>query len=143
MNVRDSNFDEENSYEKKCQKNYQESQESVQESNMSINFVEFDDQKNELYYEEISVNSEKKYETFAEFVEIETSCITCKKVFSSRNKLHKHFKNCKSAIKAEKIKETVLLSQQNISEKLMTVKSMIVKSTAFIANKNYELIFKK
>ncbi len=35
------------------------------------------------------------------------------------------------------------LSQQNISEKLITVKSMIVKSTAFIANEDYELVFRK
>ncbi len=110
---------------------------------MSINFVEFDDQKNELYYEEFTVNSKEKYETFAEFVEIEIFCITCKKIFSFRNKLHKHLKNCKSTIKIKRIKEIVSLSQQNISEKLITIKSMIVKSTIFIANKNYELVFKK
>jgi hypothetical protein len=143
MNMREAEFDEKNSYEKKYQKNYQDSQKSDQKSNMSVNFVEFDDQKNELYYEEISVNSEEKYETFANFVKIEISCITCKKVFSSKNKLYKHLKNCKSAIKIEKIKKFVTLSQQNINEELITTKSMIVKSTVFISNKNYELIFRK
>jgi hypothetical protein len=140
MNVKDSNLNEKNSYEKKYQKNYQESQENDQESNMSINFVEFDDQKNELYYKEISVNSEKKYETFAEFVEIEASCITCKKVFSFSNKLHKHLKNCKPTIRIEKIKKS---AQKKISEKSIMIKSIIVKSTVFTAKKNYELVFRK
>jgi hypothetical protein len=138
--VKDSNLNEKNSYEKKYQKNYQESQKNDQELNMSTNFVEFDDQRNELYYEEIFVNSEKKYEIFAEFVEIEASCITCKKVFSFRNKLHKHLKNCKSTIKIEKIKKS---AQKKINEKSIMIKSIIVKSTIFIANKNYELIFRK
>jgi hypothetical protein len=78
---------------------------------MSINFVEYDEQDNELYYEEITIDLKNKYETFVEFVKIEISCITCKKVFSFRNKLHKHLKNCKSAIKIEKIKKSIIVSQ--------------------------------
>jgi phage terminase large subunit-like protein len=120
------------------EKNYSESFESYQnqKTNMSINFVEFDDQKNELYYEEITINSKEKYETFASFVEIETFCITCKKVFSSRNKLHKHFKNCKFA-KIVKIKKTVSSSSKN------SKKSIIIKSTTSIFDKDYELAFRK
>ncbi len=107
---------------------------------MSINFVDIDDQRNELYYEKFTVNSEEKHETFAEFVEIEVSCITCKKVFSFRNKLYKHLKNCKSAIKIEKIKKS---AQKKISEKSIMIKSIIVKSTTFTGNKSYELVFRK
>jgi hypothetical protein len=110
---------------------------------MSINFAEYDEQDNELYYEKITIDSKNKYEIFVEFVKIEISCITCKKVFSFRNKLHKHLKNCKSAIKTEKIKKSMTLSQHDINEKHITVKLMIMKSTTFIANKNYELIFRK
>jgi hypothetical protein len=119
------------------------SQKDHNHKNMSINFAEYDEQDNELYYEKVTIDSENKFKTFVEFVEIEISCITCKKVFSFRNKLHKHLKNCKSAIKTEKIKKSMTISQPNINEKHITVKSMIVKSTAFIANKNYELVFRK
>jgi hypothetical protein len=143
MNVKDSEFDEKNSYEKKYQKNYQDSQESDQELNMSINFAEYNDQENELYYEKFAINSKKKYEIFAKFVEIEVLCITCKKVFSFKNKLHKHLKECKSAIKIARIKKSAIITQENINEKLIIKKSIIVKSTAFIANKDYELTFRK
>jgi hypothetical protein len=139
--MNESNLKQKYSHEDEYEKKYS-SENRDQDLNVSVNFAEYDEQDNELYYEEAAIDSEEKYETFAEFVEIETSCITCKKVFSSRNKLHKHLKNCKSAIKTERFKKSMTLSQQNISEKLM-MKSMIVKSTAFIANKSYELVFRK
>ncbi len=94
--MKDSEFDQKDSQEKKYNEEYSKSHENDQKSNVSINFAEYDDQNNELYYEEITVNFEKKYETFAEFVEIEAFYIKCKKIFSFKNKLHKHFKkSCK------------------------------------------------
>jgi hypothetical protein len=122
---------DEHEYEKKYSQKKQ-----YQKIDMSINFVEYDDQENELYYKKTAVNSKEKYETFADFVEIEVSCITCKKIFSSRNKLHKHFKNCKFA-KIVKIKKTVSSSSKN------SEKSIIVKSTTSVSNKDYELTFRK
>jgi hypothetical protein len=127
------NLDEKYSQEDEYEKDYSQKK---QKHDMSINFAEYDDQENELYYEEISINPEEKYETFASFVRIEISCISCKKVFSSRNKLHKHLKDCKSA-KIVKLKKTVSSSSKDLK------KSIIVKSTTSVSNKGYELAFRK
>jgi hypothetical protein len=85
----------------KNSKNYQNEKKYLQEKkhneDVSMNFAKYDDHENELYYEEFTANSNEKYETFANFVEIEAFCLQCKKIFSSRNKLHKHLKTeCKS-----------------------------------------------
>jgi hypothetical protein len=133
MNMRDSEFDEENLHEKKYEKNCSKSYENDHDTNMSINFVEFDDQKNELYYEKITVNSKKKYETFAEFVEIEIFCIICKKIFSFRNKLHNHLKsNCKLVTKSTTANtfETIIIStdlNKNDNRNSIIKKFIIVK----------------
>jgi hypothetical protein len=104
----------ESEFDQKCdQKEYQKKySQKEQNQDVSMNFAEYDNQKNELYYEETAINSDEKYETFTEFVEIEISCITCKKVFSFRNKLHKHLKNCKSTIRIEKIKKSAQKKKQ-------------------------------
>jgi hypothetical protein len=75
-----SDLDQKFRYKKKYEKNYSKDDRD-QKMNASVNSAEYGDQENELYYEKSSINSEKKYETFAEFVEIEVSCITCKKSF--------------------------------------------------------------
>jgi hypothetical protein len=116
-----------------------------QDQNVSINFAEYDDKSNELYYEEIAMNSEKKYETFVEFVEIEVSCIKCKKIFSFRNKLHKHLKKNCQAIKSTKFIREKSVKSTNIkdSKTFAVTKSIIVKFTASTSDKDYELTFRK
>jgi hypothetical protein len=121
------------------------SQKKHNQKKMSINFVEYDDQRNELYYEEVAIESENKYETFAEFVEIEAFCIKCKTIFSFRNKLHKHLKtNCKAAKSIQFDQKKFVKSTKTLNAKTSAVtKSIIVKFTAFTLNKNYELTFRK
>jgi hypothetical protein len=145
MNMRNSEFDEENSREKKYEKDDLESHKNDHDTNMSINFAEFDDQRNELYYNEITSNSEKKYETFAKFVNIEVFCIKCKKIFSFRNKLHKHLKeNCQTMKSTKFVREKFMkCAEINDAETFIITKSIIVKFIAFIANKNYDLALRK
>ncbi len=136
----ESEFDEKYSqHEENYEKKYSEKKNKDQEKDVSINFAEYDDQENELYYEEFSINSKEKYETFANFVRIEASCLQCKKVFSSRNKLHKHLKTkCK-------------LKSVNKSKNVSHIKnfdnhvenSIIIKSIAFKTDKEYDLVFRK
>ncbi len=112
-----------------------------QNQNIFVNFAEYDDQKNELYYEEIFVNSKKKYEIFVEFVEIKIFCIKCKKIFSFRNKLHKHLKKDYQTTKMTKsVREKFVKS---ITETFIVTHSIIVKFTAFTSNKEYDLTFRK
>jgi hypothetical protein len=112
---------------------------------MSINFAEYDEQSNELYYEEVTIDSENKYETFVEFVEIEVSCINCKKTFSFRNKLHKHLKkDCKTIKSTKTIRDKFVKSIDILDSKTSDSKaSTIVKFTTFTLNKNYDLVFRK
>jgi hypothetical protein len=117
------------------------SQEKEHNDDVSVNFARYDDQENELYYEETTTNSEDKYEIFAEFVSIETSCLQCKKVFSSRNKLHKHLKTkCKSIKATNKAKSKEMKS---VSISIDKEDSIIIKSTAFKIDKKYDLVFRK
>ncbi len=134
--------DQRNSKYENYNEKYQENlkKKNDQEANVSINFAEYDDQENELYYEKFSINSKKKYETFANFVKIETSCFQCKKVFSSKNKLHKYLKTkCKS--------KSVNKSSKNVSHiknfDNHVENSIIIKSIAFKIDKEYDLAFKK
>ncbi len=95
--MRDLEFDEENSHKKKYNDEYSESHEHDQKFDITMNFAENDDQSNKLYCEEVTIDSENKYESFVEFVEIEAFCIKCKTTFLFRNKLHKHLKmSCKA-----------------------------------------------
>jgi hypothetical protein len=139
--MRDSEFDEENPNEKKYEKNCSESHENDHDTNMSINFAEFDDQENELYYDEITINSKEKYETFVEFVDIEAFCIKCKKIFSFKNKLHKHLKkDCQTMKITKSVREKFVKS---ITKTFIVTNSTIVKFTTFTSNKEYDLAFRK
>jgi hypothetical protein len=133
--------------QKGSQKDEYDEKYSQKEQNQDIlvNFAEYDDQKNELYYDEITVNSEEKYETFVRFVEIEVFCIKCKKVFSFRNKLHKHLKeDCKTAESVKAIREKFLKSTHTTNSKIsISTNSIIVKFTAFTSNKEYDFAFRK
>ncbi len=135
--MKNSKFDEENSHEKKYEKNDSESHKNDHDTNMLINFTEFDDQKNELYYEEITVNSEKKYETFAEFVDIETFYIKCKKIFSFRKKLHKHLKKNCQTMKSKKFVNEKFVKSTHIknTETFIVTNSIIMKFTIFTFDK--------
>jgi CRISPR/Cas system CMR subunit Cmr4 (Cas7 group RAMP superfamily) len=115
-------------------------QEEKHNEDVSINFVKYDDQENELYYEEFSINSNEKYETFADLMKIEASCLQCKKIFSFRNKLHKHLKSkCKSKFVNKSSKELSHIKNSNNHVE----NSIIIKSIAFKIDKEYELTFKK
>ncbi len=145
MNMKDSEFDEENLHEKIYEKDCSKSHENDHDTNMSINFAEFDDQRNELYYDEITVNLEEKYETFARFVSIEAFCIKCKKTFLFRNKLHKHLKKNCQMIESTKSMHEKLVKSTDIknTETFTMTRSIIVKFTAFTSNKEYDLAFRK
>jgi hypothetical protein len=94
--MNESNLKQKYSHENEYEEKYSQVNRD-QDLDVSINFADYDEQDNELYYEEITIESENKYETFAEFVEIEAFCIKCKTMFSFRNKLHKHLKmSCKA-----------------------------------------------
>ncbi len=81
----------------------------------------------------------KNYETFANFVSIKTSCLQCKKIFSFRNKLHKHLKiDCKSIKTMNKAKSKATKSVSTDKEDFV-----IIKSIAFKIDKEYDLVFKK
>jgi hypothetical protein len=114
---------------------------------MSINFAEYDDHDNEFYYEEFSINSNEKYETFVDFVSIETSCLQCKKIFSSRNKLHKHLKTkCKAKSMNKLLTKNTNKNKNSEKSKMFDTqleKSIIIKSTVFKIDKKYDLVFKK
>ncbi len=135
----------------KNSKNSQNEKEYLQKKkhneNVSINFAEYDDHDNELYYEESSINSNEKYETFADFVNIETSCLQCKKIFSSRNKLHKHLKTkCKAKSMNKLFTKTTdknKSSENNQTLDKQSEKSIIVKSIASKTDKGYDLTFRK
>jgi hypothetical protein len=134
---------EQNLKQKDSQKNEYDEKYSQKEHdrNISMNFAEYDDQKNELYYDEITVNSEEKYEIFAGFVEIEVSCIKCKKVFSFRNKLHKHLKkDCQTMKTRKSVREK---SVKSITETFTVTHAIIVKSTTSTSDKEYGLAFRK
>ncbi len=132
-------------YSQKDEYHEKYSQKNHNQKNMSINFAEYDDQKNELYYEEIATNSKKKYEIFVEFVKIEVSCIKCKKIFSFKNKLHKHLKeDCKSIESTTTTREKFVKSIDTSDSKTSDSKtSTIVKFTTFTSNKSYDLTFRK
>ncbi len=122
-------------------------QEKKHNEDVSINFAEYDDHDNELYYEEFSINLNEKYETFADFVNIETSCLQCKKIFSSRNKLHKHLKTkCKAKSMNKLLTKTTDKNKSSENNQIFDKqleKSIIVKSIASKTDKSYELTFRK
>lgn len=111
------------------------------EKNTSINFVEYDEHDNELYYDEIFMkNSNVKYEIFVEFVNLKSACTKCKKSFLSRNKLHKHLKkNCDKFT----INQIVIKTTSSVQSLASSNASIIIKFTAFIADKKYDLAFRK
>ncbi len=138
----ESEFDDEyQQQEKNYIKKYSEDEKKDQKQDVSMNFAKYDDQENELYYEEFSINSNEKYETFADFVRIEASCLQCKKIFSFRNKLHRHLKiDCKSIKTTNKSKSKV---NESISISIDKEESIIIKFIAFKIDKKYDLVFKK
>jgi predicted nucleic-acid-binding Zn-ribbon protein len=142
--MNDSDLEQKYSQKDEYEKKYSQKNRK-QNLNVSINFAEYDEQNNELYYEEVTMKSENKYETFAEFVEIKVFCIKCKTMFSFKNKLHKHLKMSCKAIKStqfyqkKSVKSTKIL---NVERSAVT-KSIIMKFTTFTSNKDYELTFRK
>jgi hypothetical protein len=72
--MNESNLKQKYSHEDKYEEKYS-SENRNQDLNVSVNFAEYDEQNNELYYEEITMSSKEKYETFVEFVDIEAFCL--------------------------------------------------------------------
>jgi hypothetical protein len=144
-NTKTENSDLNQKYSQKDEYDEKYSQKNHNQKDMSINFAEYDEQSNELYYEEVTIDSENKYETFVEFVKIEVSCIKCKKIFSFRNKLHKHLKEDYKTIKSTKtIRDKFVKSIDTSDSKTSDLKaSTIVKFTTFTSNKSYDLVFRK
>ncbi len=158
--MNESNLKQKYSHENEYEKKYS-SENQNQDWDVSVNFVDYDDQSNELYYEKITMNSDEKYETFAKFVEIEVFCIKCKKIFSFKNKLHKHLKkDCKTMKSAKAVHEKFVQSIEKTDSKtfrsasmkstdmtdskiFISTNSIIMKFTTFTSNKNYELTFRK
>lgn len=58
---------------------------------MSVNYAKYDEHDNELYYEKIK--NENFDEVFIDFVNFETICKRCDKIFSLNNKLHYYLRH--------------------------------------------------
>ena len=78
-------------------KNENEENEDTNMKAISVNFASYDEQKNELYYDEQFYDDDFD-EVFVKFVEMKTICKNCHEVFKLNNKLHKHL-NEKQCIK--------------------------------------------
>ncbi len=137
-------FDEKYSQqEKNYEKKYSEKKNKNQEQDVLMNFARYDDHENELYYEEVIINSKEKYEIFANFVRIEAFCFQCKKVFPFKNKLHKHLKTeCKEKSMNKSLVKNKSFEKNKIS-RTKSKKSIIIKFIAFKIDKSYDLTFKE
>ena len=74
------------------------------ENTVSINFAEYDQNENELYYEEQTLTKNDFDEIFVDFVDLETKCKHCRKIFFFNNKLHFHLRHDHCIKKVDKVK---------------------------------------
>ena len=114
---------------------------------MLINFVDYDEHENELYYDESKAamnNFQQKNETFVEFVDIEIKCLNCNDVFSFRIKLYKHLRdecitNCSKFFTTLEV--TAMLVEIETSLESLT-RFDIVSLTTSTKDKDFELSFR-
>ena len=116
---------------------------------MLINFADYDEHENELYYDEsetIAHDIQQEDETFVEFVDIEIKCFNCNDVFIFRSKLHKHLRdecitNCSKF--STKFEVTTMSVEIEISlESHTTRKTKIVSSIVSTKDKGFDLVFR-
>lgn len=142
--VNNSSKNQENRDTIQTQKQEDEMKVSAQEE-MLINFADYDEHGNELYYKESEIveSTHQEDETFVDFVSIEIKCFNCNDVFLFRFKLHKHLRS--ECIKNHskplvEFEVSAMLAAIEISSN--SKKMNIVSSTVSTKNKEFELAFR-
>ena len=95
--------------------NEENDQSMKHENTISINFAEYDKNDNELYYEKQTVAKNDFDEIFIDFVDLETRCKHCRKIFSFNNKLHFHLRHEQCIKKINKI-ERIVFTKTSFSD---------------------------
>ena len=126
-------------------KNENEENEDTNMKAVSVNFADYDEQENELYYDKQLYENDSN-EVFVEFVEMKTTCKNCHEIFKLNNKLHKHF-NKKQCIKKSSQKISVnfkIVTIDKTSSDLNTKisKSKIIQSSTSIDDLKFDVEFK-
>ena len=131
------------------QKQAEKDADSPPHDEMPINFADYDEHENELYYDEseaIAHDIQQEDETFVEFVDIETKCFNCNDVFTFRSKLHKHLRDeCTTSypkLSTEFEVTTMPVKIETPLEPQTTRKTKIVSSTASTKDKDFDLAFR-
>ena len=114
---------------------------SMKENTSAANFADFDEHKNELYYEKQKCSFDHD-EVFIDFVDLKTTCKHCFKVFASNNKLHHHLRHDQCSRKKKSIVFKVDISKTETSSSKISTKLKIVDSTASIKNLNFDIDFR-
>ena len=122
----------------------EENEHSMKEDAVSINFAEYDEHGNELYYEEQSVMKKDFDEVFVDFVDFETTCKHCHRIFSFNNKLHYHLRHDQCNRKSIQVKKTFTMSavfmySADISE---STTSEIIESFVSTKDLDYDIDFR-
>ena len=116
------------------------------EETVSINFAEYDEHENELYYDEQTIMKKNSDEVFVEFIDFETICKHCHKVFSFNNKLHHHLRHDQCIKKfIQKNDESKIFAIKSISyakDDTVSVLSKIIESTISIKDLEYNIDFR-
>ena len=122
----------------------EENEHSMKENTVFINFAEYDEHDNELYYEKQSIMKKNFDEIFVDFVDFETIYKHCHKIFSFNNKLHYHLRHDQCNKKSIQIKKTFTMSAVFMysADILEFTTSEIIESFVSTKNLNYDINFR-
>ena len=127
-------------------KNEKNDQSMKNEKTVSINFAEYDEHENELYYDEQTIMKKDFDKVFVEFINFETIYKHCHKVFSFNNKLHHHLRHDQCIKKfIHKDDESKIFAIESISyakDVTVSVLSKIIESTISIKDLKYDIDFR-
>ena len=101
---------------------------------MSINFANYDEQKNKLYYDE-QLYENNFDEIFVEFVKMKTICKNCHEIFKLNSRLYKHFIE-KQCIKKSFKKKIYFISNCNKTAFVQVFKKISRLSKKDLKNSN-------
>lgn len=109
----------------------------------SINLVNYNEHENQFYYDEQNYSFDHE-EVFIDFVNLETACKYCHKIFSSNNKLHYHLWHSRCSKKTiENIKLNVSIfhiSSKKVSSKFFKIAIYSVETSVETRNNNIETL---
>lgn len=63
------------------------------ENTTSINFAEYDEHENQFFYDEQAFINKNHDEVFVDFINLETTCKHCRKIFAFNNILHYYLRH--------------------------------------------------